>query len=255
MPSFSAFDTRNYRTVDAREGYDRWAATYEDTVQDAMDVALLERLGVDWGSVGSAADLGCGTGRTGAWLAGRGVGAIDGVDVSPGMLEAARARGVYRSLGEARLDGMGLDGDRGDLDGAGLDAEGSDLGPTGLDAGAYDLVVSCLVDEHLADLRPLYAEAARLAKPGGRFVIVGYHPHFIIASGMPTHFDDAESGESLAIETHVHLLSDHVAAGLGAGLALAELRERLIDDEWVALKPKWERHRGHPISFAAVWSR
>ena len=28
-----------------------------------------------------------------------------------------------------------------------------------------------------------------------------------------------------------------------------------IDDEWVALKPKWERFRGHPISFAAVWSR
>jgi SAM-dependent methyltransferase len=238
MPSFSTFDSRSYRTVGAREGYDRWAATYEDTVQDAMDIALLERLAVDWGAVGSAADLGCGTGRTGAWLAGRGVEAIDGVDVSPGMLEAARARGVYRSLREGRLD-----------------AEGSDHGRTGLEAGAYDLVVSCLVDEHLAELRPLYAEAARLARPGGHFVIVGYHPHFIIASGMPTHFDDAESGESLAIETHVHLLSDHVAAGLGAGFALAELQERVIDDEWAALKPKWERHRGHPISFGFVWSR
>ena len=72
---------------------------------------------------------------------------------------------------------------------------------------------------------------------------------------MPTHFDDAESGEPLAIETHVHLLSDHVAAGLGAGFALAELRERVIDDEWIALKPKWERHRDHPISFAFAWSR
>jgi SAM-dependent methyltransferase len=267
MPAFSTFDTRNYRTVDAREGYDRWAATYEDTVEDAMDVALLERLGVDWGAVGRAADLGCGTGRTGAWLAGRGVGAIDGVDVSPRMLEAARARGVYRSLREARLDAEGLDADGRDLDDTGLDADGRDLddtglpadgrdlGGTGLGGGAYDLVVSCLVDEHLADLGPLYAEAARLLRPGGRFVIVGFHPHFIIASGMPTHFDDAESGEPLAIETHVHLLSDHVAAGLGAGLTLAELRERLIDDGWIALKPKWERHRDHPISFAAVWSR
>jgi SAM-dependent methyltransferase len=229
MSSFSTFDTRNYRTVDAREGYDRWAATYEDTVEDAMDVALLERLGVDWGAVGSAADLGCGTGRTGAWLAGHGVGEIDGVDLSPGMLEAARERGVYRSLREA------------------------EVGDSGLDGGAYDLVVSCLVDEHLADLRPLYAEAARLAKPGGQFVIVGLHPHFIIASGMPTHFDDAESGEPVAIETHVHLLSDHVAAALGAGFALAELQERVIDDEWITLKPKWERHRDHPISFAFAW--
>jgi SAM-dependent methyltransferase len=229
MPSFSAFDSRGYRTVAPREGYDRWAATYEDTVEDAMDIALLERVAVVWAGVGTAADLGCGTGRTGAWLAARGVGEIDGVDLSPGMLEAARARGVHRSLREA------------------------EVGETGLEGGAYDLVVSCLVDEHLADLAPLYAEAARLARPGGRFVIVGYHPHFVIASGMPTHFDDAESGEPLAIETHLHLLSDHVAAGRSAGLTLAELHERVVDDEWVALKPKWERFRDHPISFAFVW--
>lgn len=231
MASFSFFDTRNYRTVAPREGYDRWAATYEDTVEDAMDVALLERLEVDWGAVGRAADLGCGTGRTGGWLRARGAGEIDGVDLSPGMLEAAHARGAYASLREG------------------------DVGDTGLEAGAYDLIVACLVDEHLADLRPLYAEAARLARRGGRFVLVGFHPHFIIASGMPTHFDDATSGESLAIETHVHMLSEHVAAGLGAGLTLAALHERVVDDEWVALKPQWERFRHHPISFAFVWSR
>jgi SAM-dependent methyltransferase len=231
MPSFSAFDSRGYRTVAPREGYDRWAGTYEDTVEGAMDLALLERVSVDWATVGAAADLGCGTGRTGAWLKARGVGEIDGVDLSPGMLEAARARGVYHSLDEA------------------------EVGDTGLDAGAYDLVTSCLVDEHLADLGPLYAEAARLVEAGGRFVLVGFHPHFIIASGMPTHFDDAESGVPVAIETHVHLLSDHVAAGRAAGLDLLELQERVVDDDWVALKPKWERFRDHPISFAFVWIR
>ncbi len=50
---------------------------------------------------------------------------------------------------------------------------------------------------------------------------------------MPTHFDDAESGESPAIETHVHLASDHVAAGRAAGLDLAELHERVVDEERV----------------------
>jgi SAM-dependent methyltransferase len=229
MTSFSDFDTRGYQAVAPREGYDRWAATYEGTVEDAMDLALLEQLAVDWESVGNAADLGCGTGRTGAWLASRGVGEIDGLDLSPRMLEAARERGVYRSLHEG------------------------EVGDSGLGAGAYELVTSCLVDEHLADLRPLYAEAARLAAPGGRFVLVGFHPHFIIASGIPTHFDDAESGEPVAIETHVHLLSEHVAAGLGAGFTLAALHERTVDDEWIALKPKWERFRGHPISFSLVW--
>ena len=61
-------------------------------------------------------------------------------------------------------------------------------------------------------------------------------------------------GYRTAIETHVHQLSDHVAAGLGIGLVLAELRERLVDDEWVALRPKWELYRHHPISFAFVWA-
>jgi predicted TPR repeat methyltransferase len=101
MPSFSAFDSRGYRTVAPLEGYQRWARTYEDTVEDAMDLALLERVAVDWSGVGTAADLGCGTGRTGAWLKARGVGEIDGVDLSPAMLEAARRRTVQRSPGEA----------------------------------------------------------------------------------------------------------------------------------------------------------
>jgi SAM-dependent methyltransferase len=227
MADFSPFDTRGYRTVDVRSGYGEWVDTYEDTVQDAMDIELLERLEtVDW--AGEVADLGCGTGRSGSWLAQRGVEAIDGVDLTPEMLERARERGVYRELVEA------------------------DVAASGLPDDAYDLVVTSLVDEHLADLRPLYAEAARVAKPGGAYVLVGYHPQFMMASGMPTHYDST-SGEPVAIETHLHQLSDHVKAAHAAGWTLAEAEERLIDDTWVELKPKWERMRGTPIAFAFAW--
>ena len=97
-----------------------------------------------------------------------------------------------------------------------------------------------------ADLQPLYAEAARLAPT---FVLVGFHPHFIMAAGMPTHYDGAD-GEPVAIETHVHLLTEHVAAARAAGLTLRDLRERVIDDTWIALKPKWARLRDHPVAFA-----
>lgn len=226
---FDAFDRRGYRTVDARQGYGEWAATYERTVEDEMDVALLERVAtVEW--AGEVADLGCGTGRTGAWLAARGVSAIDGVDVTPEMLAAARERGVFRSL----LD--------------------TDVAATGLEGGAYDLVTSSLVDEHLADVGPMYREAARLLRDGGAFVHVGFHPHFVMTSGMPTHYDGTDGGP-VAIETHVHHLSEQVAAGLGAGLALAEMHERIIDDAWIAVKPQWERYRGHPISFVLVWRK
>jgi SAM-dependent methyltransferase len=224
MPPFSAFDKRGYRTVDARSGYGEWAATYEDTVQDAMDLDLLDVVDVEWG--GTVADLGCGTGRTGEWLRSR-VEAIDGVDLTPEMLARARERGVYRSLREG------------------------DVANTGLESAAYDIAVSCLVDEHLADLQPLYAEAARLAPT---FVLVGLHPHFIMAAGMPTHYDSA-GGEPVAIETHVHLLGEHVAAAREAGFTLRDLRERVIDDTWVALKPKWARLRDHPVAFAFAWQR
>ncbi len=229
MADFSPFDRRGYRTVDVRSGYAAWAASYEDTVEDAMDIELLGALReVSWERARAAADLGCGSGRTGAWLAGRGIAAIDGVDITPEMLARARSRRVYRRLVEA------------------------DVTATGLPAAAYDLLVTSLVDEHLPTLEPLYAEAARLAAPGASYVLVGLHPHFLMSSGMPTHFEDA-AGEPVAIDTHVHLLSDHVAAAHGAGWRLAELRERLIDDAWARAKPRWAELRGQPLAFAFVW--
>jgi SAM-dependent methyltransferase len=231
MPRFASFDQRNYRTVAPREGYARWAETYEDTIKHDMDTWLLEELRtVAWNSVEHCADLGCGTGRTAAWLVSKGVGPIDGVDATQEMLERARGRNVFASLHLA------------------------DVSDTGLSAAAYDLVITCLVDEHLAELGPLFSEAARLARDGGAFVLVGFHPFFIMATGMPTHFKEAD-GEPLAIETHVHLFSDHVTAALAAGWRLAELREQVIDDRWVRTKPSWAAHRDVPISFACVWRR
>ena len=58
-----------------RSGYGEWVSTYEQTVEDAMDIHLLEGLReVSWEQVQRAADLGCGTGRTGAWLREQGIG-------------------------------------------------------------------------------------------------------------------------------------------------------------------------------------
>jgi SAM-dependent methyltransferase len=231
MPKFSSFDQRGYPFVPVREGYARWSATYEQTVKSDMDLWLLNEVhSVAWGEVKRAADLGCGTGRTGAWLAGRGVRHIDGIDLTPEMLDKARARGVFSELRVA------------------------DVCDTRLPAGAYDLVTTSLVDEHLADLGPLYRESARLAVPGAAHVLVGFHPFFIMKVGMPTHFNDAD-GSPLAIETHVHLLSDHARAALAAGWQLAELHEQVIDDRWVATKPSWGAYRDCPISFLWVWRR
>lgn len=228
---FSDFDSRGYRTVDVATGYGEWVATYENTVEDAMDIALLEELSeVPWQTMRCAADLGCGTGRTGVWLRGKGIVSIDGVDVTPEMIAVAQSRAIYGRLFEA------------------------DVTATGLESGAYDLVTICLVDEHLPDIEPLYREAWRLVHPGGFLVLVGYHPHFIMSAGMPTHYNRGP-GEPIAIETHVHLLSEHVTAGLQAGWSLIEMKERVIDESWLALKPKWERYRHQPISVVFAWRK
>jgi SAM-dependent methyltransferase len=229
VPSFSSFDTRNYPTVSPREGYRVWSLSYEETIKEDMDLRLLERIRrVDWAQIGRAADLGCGTGRTGAWLRERGVRHVDGVDLTPEMLEWARARGVY--------DGLSV----------------AEVSASGLDAGSYALVTTVLVDEHLRELGPLYREAARLAEPGAAHVLVGFHPFFIMKSGMPTHFD-APDGTPVAIETHVHLFSEHVQAAMASGWTLAEMHEQLIDERWIERKPKWAALKDVPVSFAAVW--
>jgi SAM-dependent methyltransferase len=227
---FDRFDKRHYPTLGVQDGYREWAPTYERVVQDEMDLRLLERLTtVDWGSRRRAIDLACGTGRIGAWLRAQGVSALDGVDLTPEMLARAQGRGLYDRL----LQG--------------------DLRETGLPSAAYDLATMVLADEHLPDLVPLYAEAARLTARGGRFVLVGYHPFFLM-SGIPTHFNRAD-GTRAAIESHVHLFSDHVKAARASGLALLEMEEGLIDDAWLAKKPKWQKYAGHPVSFAMVWGR
>ena len=229
MPEFRTFDQRGYRTVSARDGYGEWQPTYDDSVQDIMDLGILESLTtVRWSEARQVVDLGCGTGRTASWLLSQGVVTIDGVDVTPEMLDNARGRGFHRRLEEA------------------------DVRATGLPGAAYDIVICSLVDEHLPELGGLYREARRLLGPDGTFVLVGYHPFFIMASGMPTHFDGAD-GQPVAIETYVHLPSAHMAAARSAGFVASELREGLIDDDWIRRKPKWERYRDWPISFAWVW--
>jgi SAM-dependent methyltransferase len=227
----SYFDKRSYPIVDVRQGYGEWVRTYEQTVLDEMDLRLLDRLRtVDWPAMKTVLDLACGTGRIGAWLKSRyRDAAIDGVDLTPQMLEVARGRKIYRTL------------------------KVGDVTDTGLAAESYDLCTQSLADEHLPELAPLYKEVARLTKPGRCFVIVGFHPQFLMA-GVPTHFDRSP-GEAISIRSYVHLLSDHAKAAFAHGFSLMEFEEGIVDDAWLAKKPKWEHYRRQPISFAMVWRR
>jgi len=128
-----------------------------------------------------------------------------------------------------------------------------DAAASGFAPDAYELVAFVLADEHVADLAPVYREAVRLLIPGGAFLLIGYHPFFLL-NGLITHFHQAD-GEAIAIESHMHLASEHFTAASGAGLTLAEFKECVIDEAWLETKPKWRPYMGWPASFAFVWRR
>jgi len=227
---FARFDRRSYRTLEVRDGYRLWAKNYDAVVRDKLDIELLERLGtVPWSRVSEAVDLACGTGRIGAWLRNRDVSTIDGVDLTPEMLARAKEKEIYRRL------------------------ELIDMTATGFESETYDLATNGLAVGHLEDVATLYEEATRLVRPGGWFVLIGYHPHFLL-SGIPTHFE-VETGESIAIVNYVHLMADHARAALSKGWSLVSVDERVVDESWVAEESHWEPYLGHPVSFLLAWRK
>lgn len=227
---YTSFDLRKYPTLSAKKGYGEWANSYENSVEDTMDIRLLKRIkAVNWNQIDSAIDLACGTGRIGIWLQENGVKSIDGIDFTPQMLQKAEEKGIYNKL------------------------IGGDILSTNLNEDTYDLSIEVLADEHISDLQALYSEASRITKNGGFFVIVGYHPHFLM-NGLITHFH-RENGDAIAIESFVHLISDHVKAAINANLTLIEMDEGIVDAEWLDKKPKWIKYKNRPISFVMVWKK
>ncbi len=130
-------------------------------------------------------DLGCGTGLGGAAFADRST-VLDGIDLSPRMLEQARARGLYRRLIEGELvPAM-----------AGLAPE-------------YDLVLAADVLVYVGDLTAVFAAAAARLRPGGLLAATVEH---------------AESGVVLHDGRRFAHGADHLQAALAtAGLDILSL--------------------------------
>jgi predicted TPR repeat methyltransferase len=91
-------------------------------------------------------DLGCGTGLAGAVFAAR-ASRLDGIDLSPAMIEKARLRGCYDTLAVADLE--------------------SALAAPGI---AYDLILAADTLVYLGDLTAVFKSAAARLKPDGFFL-------------------------------------------------------------------------------------
>lgn len=131
--------------------YDEWARDY--------DADLVEGLGWDApvrtveylvrhlipSAAARVLDAGAGTGLVGEALAAHGFGEIDALDLSSGMLEVCRAKGIYAALHEGQLGQ-----------------------PLGLPSDHYDAVVAVgvLTAGHAGP--DCFEELTRVVRPGGR---------------------------------------------------------------------------------------
>lgn len=185
--------------------YDRWAATYDDCPNATrdLDALVLRQAGPDVRGR-DVLELGCGTGKNTEWLVGQ-ARSVVGVDFSAGMLEGARRR---LPPGAARFVRQDL----------------RDPWPFG--AGVFDVVLVDLVFEHVRDLQPVYAEAARVLRPHGVLFVCELHP-FRQWRGGQAHFEDRSTGETVHVPAHVHTVAEFVNDGVAAGLRLEGLGEWL----------------------------
>ena len=106
--------------------------------------AVVERIAPAPARFGRACDLGCGTGLMGAALRDR-VDWLAGVDLSPVMVEQARAKAVYDALAVGEM-GAALAG----------------MAP-------LDLAVAADVLVYVGDLRAVFTSVAAVLRPGGLF--------------------------------------------------------------------------------------
>ena len=138
---------------EVRHSYDDWVDSYDEDLagwdyRAPAEAAAMLRETVP--PTATILDMGCGTGLTGRALREAGfTGAIDGTDLSPASLDAARRRGVYRELRPANLQEL----------------------PLARPDDGYDALICIGVLTYVPDSDGVLREFARLVRPGGTVLV------------------------------------------------------------------------------------
>jgi ubiquinone/menaquinone biosynthesis C-methylase UbiE len=168
-------------------------------------------------------DVGCGTGRLEAALAGRA--RVWAVDAEPKMLEVARRSAPDATFKEARAEALPFK-----------------------DAW-FDRVVLWL-SSHLVDGARAFAEARRVLAPGGRAVVVTFDPSYFDGFWLNDLFPSMEAVDRARFATGDELTAELHAAGFGE----VEL-SRLSQAGSLTRAEALERIRGEHISTFDLISR
>lgn len=208
-----------------QEGYDRWAAVYEEDENPLTTLetpVLLEALGPELEGL-QILDLGCGTGRHAIPLANRGA-SVTALDFSEGMLGRARSK----------------------PDAEKVKFRQHDLTERLPFEGPFDRVISSLVLEHIPELEPFFSEAGRVCHPQGLIFMTAMHPAMFL-KGTQAGFVDPETGVKTHPKSYPHQICDFVNAALKGGLILTDIQEYFGTTELAERKPRAAKYVGWPM--------
>ena len=201
---------------DVADAYDRWSRQYDDDQNATRDLDAFVLRQVPLHLAGARVlEVGCGTGKNSAWLVTQARELI-ALDFSPGMLDVARRR-----VPSSRARFVEHDVTR----------------PWPVESGSIDVVVGNLVLEHVRDLAPVFAEAARVLRAGGQFFCCELHPYRQLRGGQ-AHFVDRRTEETVQVAAYRHTVSEYVTEALTAGFVLRALGEWLEADAEPSTPPR-----------------
>jgi malonyl-CoA O-methyltransferase len=200
------------QTLAPREAYRLWAPVYEgETAVSFVDDQLVAALTPPLAGR-RLLDAGCGTGRRLRQVADAAL--VAGADLTWEMLACGRG-------GDGAAPAL---------------LAAADVRALPFAARAFDVVWCRLVVGHLPSLAAVYAELARVCRPGGTVIVTDFHPEAARA-GHTRSFRDA-GGRLHHVEHHVHLPDDHLRASEAAGLRIEVQRDGAVGPD---LRPFYER--------------
>ena len=186
--------------VSVQEGYERWARTYDETLNPLLALEERHLRNILPDVVGSdVLDLGCGTGRWLARLLERGARRVVGLDLSPAMLRVARGKAEIRDR-LVLADGLQLP----------------------FRASIFDLALSSFSLNHIKDLEAIARELARAMKSNRHLLISEMHAE-AYSRGWRPGFRDVHS--SAQIETVSHSAESVQSCFRSNGFALFRLHD------------------------------
>jgi SAM-dependent methyltransferase len=198
------------RETDPRAGYREWSHSYDEP---GNPIVGLEQPSV-WSLLetpapGRALDAACGTGRHAARLVALGHSVV-GIDLTPEMLERARANVPQAEFLEGDLLAIPAADDK------------------------FDIVVCGLALSHLEDLGSGVHELARVLRPGGQLIVSVLHP-VLAHLGWQAPFANPD-GERGFVREHAHGHAEYLNTFREAALEIVSCYEPALTVDHIRSK-------------------